>query len=417
MKRFGEGLSINNMSRSMDSQQKKMMHVLPVEAYTSKEWFDLEMKTLFSTTWQFAGLVEDVANPGDYIAVQAGLNNIFIVKGRDHRLRAFHNMCRHRGTQLLRAVGENQKAITCPYHDWTYDLEGKLISVPKKEEEFPYLCSKKLHECDLNLHEASVDIFKGMLFVHPEKNAQNILEFFGEVTPYLGPHIPEELVEYQEKEGEAFYTKEIHANWKIIVENYIDHYHLAHLHEGTLNMYDHAKAEFGWKGPHYWFYEPLVTEYLADVDNASPQPLISSVPREKIGAYVPWLFPNIGITEGEAAWNTFHAIPLAADKTLVVIRSKMENASEWEFTKQYTRSSMSKVWLKYGNKGKYEGDPSDPMASGDFMKEDVYACEQQQKSLKSPMFSLGARAKRGEYAVMRFQEEVKKWMNNHGANV
>ena len=401
----------------MDSQQKKMMHVLPVEAYTSKEWFDLEMKTLFSTTWQFAGLVEDVANPGDYIAVQAGLNNIFIVKGRDHRLRAFHNMCRHRGTQLLRAVGKNQKAITCPYHDWTYDLEGKLISVPKKEEEFPDLCSKKLHECDLNLHEASVDIFKGMLFVHPEKNAQNILEFFGEVTPYLGPHIPEELVEYQEKEGEAFYTKEIYANWKIIVENYIDHYHLAHLHEGTLNMYDHAKAEFGWKGPHYWFYEPLVTEYLADVDNASPQPLISSVPREKIGAYVPWLFPNIGITEGEAAWNTFHAIPLAADKTLVVIRSKMENASEWEFTKQYTRSSMSKVWLKYGNKGKYEGDPSDPMASGDFMKEDVYACEQQQKSLKSPMFSVGARAKRGEYAVMRFQEEVKKWMNNHGANI
>lgn len=405
------------MSRSMDSQQKKMMHVLPVEAYTSKEWFDLEMKTLFSTTWQFAGLVEDVANPGDYIAVQAGLNNIFIVKGRDHRLRAFHNMCRHRGTQLLRAVGKNQKAITCPYHDWTYDLEGKLISVPKKEEEFPDLCSKKLHECDLNLHEASVDIFKGMLFVHPEKNAQNILEFFGEVTPYLGPHIPEELVEYQEKEGEAFYTKEIHANWKIIVENYIDHYHLAHLHEGTLNMYDHAKAEFGWKGPHYWFYEPLVSEYLADVDNASPQPLISSVPREKIGAYVPWLFPNIGITEGEAAWNTFHAIPLAADKTLVVIRSKMENASEWEFTKQYTKSSMSKVWLKYGNKGKYEGDPSDPMASGDFMKEDVYACEQQQKSLKSPMFSVGARAKRGEYAVVRFQEEVKKWMNNHGANI
>ncbi|WP_217701378.1 aromatic ring-hydroxylating oxygenase subunit alpha [Tenacibaculum aiptasiae] len=406
---------MSSTSKNNNSATGNMMHALPIEAYTSQEWFDLEMKTLFSTTWQFAGLIEDVANPGDYISVQAGLNNIFIVKGRDHRLRAFHNMCRHRGTQLLRAVGKAQKAITCPYHDWTYDLEGKLISVPKKEEEFPDLCSKELHDCELNLHEASVDIFKGMLFVHPEKNAPSIMEFFGEVEPYLGPHIPEELVEYQEKEGEAFYTKEIKANWKIIVENYIDHYHLAHLHEGTLNMYDHANAEFGWKGPHYWFYEPLVPDYLADVDNASPQPLISSVPREKIGAYVPWLFPNIGITEGEAAWNTFHAIPLAADRTLVVIRSKMENASEWEFTKQYTKSSMSKVWLHYGNKGKYEGDASDPMASGDFMQEDVYACEQQQKSLKSPMFSVGARAQRGEYAVMRFQEEVKKWMKKHGA--
>lgn len=396
--------------------KKAMMHALPAEAYTSKEWFDLEMKYIFSTTWQFAGFVEDIVNQGDYISVQAGLNNIFIVKGRDNRLRAFHNMCRHRGTQLLRAVGKAQKAITCPYHDWTYDLEGKLVSIPKKEEEFPDLCDKELHECGLNLHQASVDIFKGMLFVHPDKDAPSIMEFFGEVEPYLGPHVVEELVEYSENENEPFYAKEIKANWKIIVENYIDHYHLAHLHEGTLDMYDHANAEFGWKGPHYWFYEPLQPDYLADIDNAAPQPLIKSVPREQIGAYVPWLFPNIGLGENEAAWSTFHTIPLAPDRTLVVIRSKMENASEWEYTKQYTKSMMSKVWQHYGNKGKYEGDPeTDPMASGDFMAEDVYACEQQQKSLSSPMFSVGARAKRGEYAVLRFQEEVKKWMETHGA--
>ena len=131
------------------SDKKNMMHVLPVEAYTSQEWFDKEMKHIFSKTWQFAGLVEDVAEPGDYISVQAGLNNIFIVKGRDQRLRAFHNMCRHRGTQLLRAVGKGKKAITCPYHDWTYSLEGKLVSIPKKEEEFPDLSTKELHECGL----------------------------------------------------------------------------------------------------------------------------------------------------------------------------------------------------------------------------------------------------------------------------
>ena len=76
---------------------------------------------------------------------------------------------------------------------------------------------------------------------------------------------------------------------------------------------------------------------------------------------------------------------------------------------------MSKVWKHFGNKGKYEGDSSDPMASGDFMAEDIYACEQQQKSLNSPMFGIGARAQHGEYAVMRFQEEVKKWMEAHGA--
>ena len=183
-------------------------------------------------------------------------------------------------------------------------------------------------------------------------------------------------------------------------------------------MYDHANAEFGWQGPHYWFYEPLVPEYLADIKNAAPYPLIDSVPEDQIGAYVPWLFPNIGITEGESAWNTFHAIPLAPNRTLVVIRSKTMNVSEWEYTKQHTKSMMSKVWQHYGNKGKYEGDAeNDPMASGDFMAEDIYACEQQQKSLSSPMFSIGAQAQRGEYAIQRFQEEVKKWMVAHGAEI
>ncbi|WP_198938437.1 aromatic ring-hydroxylating oxygenase subunit alpha [Tenacibaculum holothuriorum] len=392
------------------ANKKTMMHALPVEAYTSQEWFDLEMKHVFSKTWQFAGLVEDVANPGDYISVQAGLNNIFIIKGRDNRLRAFHNMCRHRGTQLLRAVGKAKKAITCPYHDWTYDLEGKLVSIPKKEEEFPDLCNKELHDCGLNLHEASVDIFKGMLFVHPEKNAPSLMEYFKGVEPHLGPHIPEELVEYQE----GYYEKEIKANWKIVVENNIDHYHLAHLHEGTLNMYDHDKAQFGWVGPHYWFYEPLVEDYRKDLKNASLTPVIDHVPEDKIGAYVPWFFPNIGLAESEGTWSTFHVTPLAPDRTLVSFRTKVMNSSEWEFTKQAAKSSMSKIWTKYGAKGKYEGDPNtDPMASGDFMEEDVYACEQQQKSLQSPMFSIGAQAQRGEYAMEKFQSVVKEWIEKY----
>ena len=395
------------------SDKKNMMHVLPVEAYTSQEWFDVEMEHVFSKTWQFAGFIEDVANPGDYISVQAGLNNIFIVKGRDNRLRAFHNMCRHRGTQLLRAVGNAKKAITCPYHDWTYDLEGKLISIPKKEKEFPDL-KGELHECDLNLHEASVDIFKGMLFVHPEKDAPSIMEFFGGVEPHLGPHIPEDLVEYTETEGEPFLVEEIKSNWKIVVENYIDQYHLAHLHEGTLNMYDHDKAEFGWVGPHYWFYELLVEEYEKNFEKIAVNIPIKAMPREKLGAYVPWLFPNLGLGEGEGVWNIFHVTPLAPDRTLVVIRSKTENVSSWKAGSKYASGGSHSFWKSHGNTGKYNDDPKkDPMSSGNFVLEDVFACEQQQKSLKSPKFSVGAQAQRGEFAVSKFQSVVKEWVEKH----
>ncbi len=83
---------------------KPMLHLLPVEAYTGQEWVEREQELIFSCTWAYAGFAEDVAEPGRVISVQAGLNNIFIVMGRDRRLRAFHDICRHRGTRLLRAV-------------------------------------------------------------------------------------------------------------------------------------------------------------------------------------------------------------------------------------------------------------------------------------------------------------------------
>ena len=131
------------------------IHHLPISAYTSQEWFDQEQERIFSKTWRYAGFVEDISGPGDYISVQAGLNNLFIVMGRDHRLRAFHNICRHRGTQLLRAVGKAQKSITCPYHDWTYDLEGCLVSIPEEEREFG-----SVDKSCLGLKPASVDVWK-----------------------------------------------------------------------------------------------------------------------------------------------------------------------------------------------------------------------------------------------------------------
>ena len=374
----------------------RMMHVLPVEAYTSQEWFEREQKLIFSNTWRFAGFMEDIAEPGDSIAVQAGLNNIFIVKGRDHRLRAFHNICRHRGTQLIRAVGKAQKALTCPYHDWTYDLEGNLISVPEEHNEFP-----ELDKSCLSLKPASVDIWRSMIFIHPDPDAGSIMDWFGDVESHLGPHNVEELMEYPE----AATSYEIKANWKIVVENYIDVYHLSHLHSGTLNMYDHAKAEYGFVGPHYAFWEPLSADYLANIEQNAAMPLV--LPKDQVGTWVPMLFPGLGLGESETDWSTFHIIPLEPELSRVETRTRVKNASSWEFQKQEWRSSP--FWSK-NLSGKYSVEQAasedDPMVSGDFTVEDIYACEQQQKSLKSPYFEVGASAQAGESPVREHQQVV-----------
>ncbi|MEM8932355.1 MAG: aromatic ring-hydroxylating dioxygenase subunit alpha [Acidobacteriota bacterium] len=379
---------------------RRGMPVLPVEAYTSSDWFAREQREIFSKTWRFAGLAEDLAEPGDYLAVQAGLVNLLVVMGRDRRLRAFHNLCRHRGTQLLRATGKTQKAITCPYHDWTYDLEGRLIAVPEKEREFP-----DLDMGCLGLLKASVDRWRGMLFVHPDPEAGSIMEWFGAVEPYLGPHRPDELIEAP---GTRV-VETIRANWKIVVENFIDAYHLAHLHSGTLAMYDHSKSTSGFVGPHFHFYEPLAPHYAADLDANAPMPLIDHVPRDQVGAYVPMLFPCLGLAESESTWSTFHIVPIDVEETQVEVRTKVANVSSWQFTRQAWRSAG--FWSRHVH-AKVEGDPAvDPMASADFMQEDIYACEQQQKSLRSPYFSVGASARHGEAAVRHFQTLVGRWVD------
>jgi len=382
----------------------KRMPILPVEAYTSQEWFDEEQKVIFGNSWQFAGLVEDIQDPGDYIAVQCGHQNILIVKGRDQRLRAFHNLCRHRGTQLLRAVGKKQKALTCPYHDWTYDLNGQLISVPEKDKEFPDLELDKI--C---LHKASVDIWRGMIWVHPSPEAEPITKWFEGCWEYLGPHNPNRLIEYPD----TYYEKMIQANWKIVAENYIDVYHLAHLHSNTLQMYDHSKAKYGFVGDHYLFWEPLSPEYKDNLDQLIPTKRIAEMTEEYLGAYVPWLFPNLGLSEGEGSWNMFHAIPIAPNKTKVIVRSKLEPMTNWEYTKQQTKSYMSWHGIM-GGKTKYGKQPDehsgDPMEWNDFMEEDVYVCEQQQKSLNNPLFGVTATAKYGESTVRDFQRIVQRWM-------
>ena len=373
--------------------------VLPPEAYTSRHWFDREQAAIFSRTWQLAGFVEDLTEPGDYITVQAGLNNILVLLDDNKQMRAFHNVCRHRGTQLLRACGKRKQFLTCPYHDWTYSLEGELTAVPERKTQFPDLDLKTLP-----LHKASVDTWRGLIFVHPDPNADSLAHWFGPVEAYLGPHQPENLVEYVEGRS----RHEINANWKIIVENYIDGYHLAHLHSETLFMYDHRQQQTGFAGDHFYFYEPLTQAYLDGIENNAPLPLIDHIPKDKIGAYVPMLFPNLGLSETESSWSTFYVIPVAPDKSIVEIRTKVMPVSDWQYLKQEWKSwnyFKNRKWDKYGT-----GDIDDPLASGDFMAEDIYVCEQQQRSFKSPHFSIGAIARDLEKSVYQYQRNIQNYI-------
>ena len=120
------------------------------------------------------------------------------------------------------------------------------------------------------------------------------------------------------------------------------------------------------------------------------------------------LFPGIGLAANENSWSVFHLTPLAPDRTRVVVRTKLADASMLAFASQSIRSFN--FWSKRV-RGKYDSDDADdPMTSGDFMQEDIYACEQQQRSLQSPHFRHGPSSISGEAGVRRHQELVRQWV-------
>ena len=369
-------------------------NLLTADAYTCPKIFQQEQESIFSKSWTFAGLVEELAEPNDFLTIQAGNNNILVFMNAEGELKAFHNICRHRGMRLVEGSGKLNSKITCPYHDWTYSQGGELKSLPKQRGEF-----EGINKQCLSLKPANVGIWRGMIWVHPEHECEPVTTYFKPMERYLATYLIEDLIEAKDYR----YEVEIAANWKLIVENYIDHYHLAQLHAGTLNMYQHKTAEFGFADEHFYFKEALTPDYLEDIEKQAPYPLLIEQP-EKMAAWVPMLFPCLGLAETESSWSVFQIIPLAADKTRVIVRSKVKACSQLTYMKQ-AYSSYS-FWRRKVKAKDARFSEEHALGSGDFMKEDVYVCEQLQKSLNSPYFEFGPSASHGESPIRGFQQRV-----------
>lgn len=380
----------------MTSQTSKML--LPVDAYTSQEWFEREQRDLFGKTWGFAGMAEDISAPGEYLCISAGAWPIIVIRDEQGDLKAYHNICRHRGTQLLEVTGKRKKVIQCPYHDWVYSLDGKLIGVPQKRRQFP-----NIDMSDWSLFPAAVAVWKEMIFVNPDPKAAPFAEWLGDFPQYFGPHQPELL---QETDVRHY---DIKANWKIFVENYIDVYHLSHLHAETLNMYDHARLEGVFTGAgHVATYDPPNRQYRKFLETTpnSYMPLIIPEP-EKWGAYVHMMFPNFGIAGTEYFWSTLEVIPVSPALTRVKMRSRTKLEGAWlAIVSGYEKAS---AWL--GQLLGYRPDDN-PLESGDFMLEDIYACEQQQKAMLSPQFAFGPTSIDQEQLIVDFQRTVLSYLQD-----
>ena len=198
---------------------------LPNSAFTSDAFYDLERELLFTRTWFCIGFASDIPDPGDVAPVWFGDLSILLVRGDDEAVRVFHNICPHRGMRLVREPAKNKRVIACPYHCWTFDKTGKLLRRPHfmgpgDAEGLP-------HEADPPaLKEIRSAIWGDAIMINIDGKAPDFAEHTRHLDAAAAPY---GAVREGHNTDNIDYV--IDANWKLIVENFIDSYHVKWVHK------------------------------------------------------------------------------------------------------------------------------------------------------------------------------------------
>lgn len=205
-----------------------MMTPLPRSWYLDADHFQFEMAAVFGRAWLPAAHGTDLAEPGSYLTTTVGGHEIFLVRDRAGDIRAFHNVCQHRAHRLLDGSGRLKNTITCPYHAWTYGLDGALRNAPKATHVAGFDPS-----C-VGLKAVRTAMFAGFITVCFDADADQPTANLREIESLLLHDHPRLPVMREVRRRDVV----LHANWKTIIENYLECYHCAVAHPslGNFNM-------------------------------------------------------------------------------------------------------------------------------------------------------------------------------------
>ena len=200
---------------------------LPAEWYSDPEIHRLERERIFTRSWQCVGLTSQVAEPGSYFASYAGHIPVVVARDGTGDLNAFVNVCRHRGHIVAQGAGRRE-TLQCPYHAWTYGLDGSLHRAPRSEREPDF------DPAGLSLLPMQVDTWGPLVFVNPEPDAAPLAETLGG----LAEAIAESGLDLEAVRPRRRVEWELGANWKVGIENYLECYHCAVAHPAFSKVID-----------------------------------------------------------------------------------------------------------------------------------------------------------------------------------
>lgn len=379
---------------------KPAQQLLPNEAYYETTWYQNEQNRLFAEAWVFACAADRVQKPGDFVTLRFMDFSLFVLRGADGLLRGFHNLCRHRGCEVLEDSGNTGANVVCPYHRWAYTSEGALRALPNAEACFP-----DLDKSELSLLPAAVGEHGGLVYINPSPTPRDSFEsWIANMDDFAWPHcLTDGSLSYQ---GEVVY--EMQCNWKVFYENAIDGYHLGYLHDQTLGkLYPDANI---WRraGRNVVWYSTerdgapqsnsILSAQIADGYGAQRLPGHEEAPYPG----VVMLFPLTILSP--SPWGFYVSVlePKGPERTDMRTYSWAPAGSAGRFNIGERVEPVRLVDLQ-----------EHPLETGNFQIEDMWIVEKIQRNVRSPKFSIGplAQGAGAESPITHFQESVLEYLN------
>lgn len=333
---------------------------IPSAWYTDPSFHELDKRAIFDHSWHNIGHLSRLKNPGDYIIGTAAENPVIVVRGQDAVLRAFYNVCRHRGGPLALEDGCG-KVLQCKYHGWTYLLDGSLRGTPKFDR--TELFDKK----EYGLVPLNIDVWEGLVFVNPDMRASPVATFFQGIPERIAP------ISLSSRKFYKRVTYTVRCNWKVYVDNYLEGYHLPFVHPELCNLLDfqnYITETYDW----YSFqYSPIQQEQ--NIYGEAGQM-----------AFYYFVWPNFMLNILPDRLQTNLVLPDGHDKCIVLFDYYYD---EVESEPARARAEAD---IEYSHK---------------IQLEDIGICEHVQKGLQSNAYDKGRFSVEFENAVHHFQSLLK----------
>ncbi len=353
-------------------------YTLPSEYYLSAGIYEREKEEIFYRTWQYVAHQSMLENTGDYITLKICDENIFVIRCDDGELRSFYNVCRHRAHELLKGAGNTSQAIVCPYHAWTYAIDGRLMGARMSDRRPGF------DKSDFGLKEIRMEVFCGCIFVNLDDRARSLNSMAGDLEQDIKSRVP--YLDDMRLQGAGMFGETVNrAGWKVVVDNFLECYHCEPAHPDFASLIDMKAYQVETFG--YWSRQ--IGAKIRNKNTAyEVDPAVGS--QQSIAWY---LWPNI----------TFNILPGSLEFSIYAIRPTGLDTCSFEGHTLSHNDSFMPARASY--------------AANILVPEDIALCESVQRGLKSKSYDQGPfiydqeRAGISEHGVHHFHRLVQQALN------